>query len=194
MRVQDFFFVYLVRLNEFTTSNMKCFLTFYTLLLTTLFFGQNKKTAEPAVFVDSNLVARNILEYFDPNEIESINVVKKDTTINGVLYRGQINITSKNPKKFDFISLEQIRSEFTKIKSSDVIYMVNGAFIKDNIDTFKLDRNYILEVEVTNSEAFYNLRKSAAKFDIINILGKTKENLENKNKILLRGYESIGIK
>jgi hypothetical protein len=32
------------------------------------------------------------------------------------------------------------------------------------------------------------------KFDIINILGKTKENLENKNKILLRGHEAIGIK
>jgi glutaredoxin-related protein len=136
----------------------------------------------------------NLLEYFDPNEIESINVVKKDTIINGVLYRGQINITSKNPKKYDFISLKQIKAEFTKIKSNDVIYMVNGAFIKDNIETFKLDRNYILEVEVTNSEAFYNLRKSDTKFDIINILGKTKENLENKNKILIRGHEAIGIK
>jgi hypothetical protein len=38
--------------------------------------------------------------------------------------------------------------------------MVNGEFIKENIDTFKLDRNYILKVEVTNSDAFYNLRKS----------------------------------
>jgi len=68
------------------------------------------------------------------------------------------------------------------------------SFIKDNIETFKLDRNYILEVEVTNSEAFYNFRKSDTKFDIINILGKTKENLENKNKILIKGHEAIGIK
>jgi hypothetical protein len=58
--------------------------------------------------------------------------------------------------------------------------MVNGEFIKENIDTFKLDRNYILKVEVTNSDAFYNLRKSESKFDIINILGKTKENLHPK--------------
>ncbi|RKS92251.1 hypothetical protein BC952_2137 [Flavobacterium limicola] len=146
------------------------------------------------MFFDSNFLSINSMEYIDPNEIESINVVKKDTTINGVLYRGQINITSKNPKKYDFISLEQIKSEFTKIKSNDVIYMVNGAFIKDNIDTFKLDRNYILKVEVTNSEEFYNLKEGNAKFDIINILGKTKENLENKNKILLRGHEAIGVK
>jgi hypothetical protein len=72
--------------------------------------------------------------------------------------------------------------------------MVNGTLIKDNVVTFKLDRNYILVVEVTNSKAFYNFRKSDTKFDIINILGKTKENLENKNKILLRGHEAIGVK
>jgi galactitol-specific phosphotransferase system IIB component len=173
---------------------MKYLFTFYTLFFITLFFGQNNKSEEPVVFIDLNLVPSNTIEYFDPNEIESINVVKKDTTVNGVLYRGQINITSKNPKKYDFISLEQIKSEFTKIKSNDVVYIVNGTFIKDNIETFKLDRNYILKVEVTNSEEFYNLKESNTKFDIINILGKTKENLENKNTILLRGHEAIGVK
>lgn len=173
---------------------MKYLLNFSILFFTTLFFGQNTKTEEPAVFIDSNLIARNAIEYINQNEIESVNVVKKDTIINAVLFRGQLYITSKNPKKYDFLTLEKIKNEFTKIKSNDVVYMVNGAFIKDNIDTFKLDRNYIFAVEVTNSEAFYNLKKGDIKFDIINILGKTKENLENKNKILIRGHEGIGIK
>ena len=173
---------------------MKSLFILYTLFFTTLFFGQNNKTEEPAVFIDSNLIARNAIEYINQNEIESVNVVKKDTIINAVLFRGQLYITSKNPKKYDFLTLEKIKNEFTKIKSNDVVYMVNGAFIKDNIDTFKLDRNYIFAVEVTNSEVFYNLKKGDIKFDIINILGKTKENLENKNKILIRGHEGIGIK
>jgi hypothetical protein len=64
---------------------MKC-LFLYTLFFTTLFFGQNNKTAEPAVFIDSNLIARNAIEYINPNEIESVNVVKKDTIINAVLF------------------------------------------------------------------------------------------------------------
>ncbi|RTY87868.1 hypothetical protein EKM02_09735 [Flavobacterium sp. RSP49] len=173
---------------------MKCLFILYTLFFTTLFFGQNNKTEEPAVFIDSNLIARNAIEYINQSEIESVNVIKNDTLIDNVLYQGQLFISLKKPKKYDFLTLEKIKTEFTNIKSNDIIYMVNGTFIKDNIDTFKLDRNYILEVEVTNSEAFYNLRKSDTKFDIINILGKTKENLENKNKILLRGHEAIGIK
>jgi hypothetical protein len=173
---------------------MKFILTLCLLFLSILFFGQNNKTEEPAIFIDSVLVATNTIEYIDPNDIESINVIKKNTTIDGVLYYGQMYITSKNPKKYDFLSLEQIKSEFTKIKSKDVIYMINGALIKTNIETLKLDRNYILSVEVTNSDAFYNLRKSDIQFDIINILGKTKENLDNKNKILIRGHEAIGIK
>jgi hypothetical protein len=61
--------------------------------------------------------------------------------------------------------------------------MVNGEFIKENIDTFKLDRNYILKVEVTNSDAFYNLRKSESKFDIINILGKRKKTYTRKTTL-----------
>jgi hypothetical protein len=173
---------------------MKQLLTCSTLFFTTLFFGQNTKNSDAAMFFDSILMPANMFEYIEKSEIESVNVVKKDTLIKKVLYQGQLYITSKNPKKYNFISLHQIKSEYTKIKSNDVIYMVNGVFIKDNIDTFKLDRNYILEVEVTNSEAFYNLRKSDTKFDIINILGKTKENLENKNKVLLRGHEAIGVK
>ena len=172
---------------------MKCILTLFLLFLTILFFGQSKNE-QPAMFLDSVFVATNTIEYMEPNEIESINVIKKNTTINGVLYYGQIYITSKNPKKYDFISLEQVKSEFTNIKGIDVIYMINGALIKNNIETLKLDRNYILSVEVTNSDAFYNLRKSDIQFDIINILGKTKENLDHKNKILLRGYEAIGVK
>jgi hypothetical protein len=122
------------------------------------------------------------MKYLNPNDIESINSIKKDTVINNSRYSGQIHIRSKNPNKYIFLTLEQIKSEYTKVKKTDVIYMVNGEFIKENIDTFKLDRNYILKVEVTNSDAFYNLRKSESKFDII-ILGKTKENLHPKTTL-----------
>ena len=173
---------------------MKYTLTFALLLSSTLFFGQKKRNEEPAIFLDSTQVATKMMQYMDPNEIESVNVDKKDVPINGKLYHGQIYITSKNPTKYNFITLDQIKSEFTKIKSSEIIYMINGEFIKEDLKALVLDRNYILKVEVTNSNDFYNLRESNIKFDIINIILKTKENLDAKNNIILRGHESIGIK
>ena len=173
---------------------MKYTLTFVLLLSSTLFFGQKKTTEEPAIFLDSTQVANNMMQYIDPNEIESVNVDKKDVWINGKLYHGQIYITSKNPTKYNFITLDQIKSEFTKIKSSEIIYMINGEFIKEDLKALVLDRNYILKVEVTNSNDFYNLRESDIKFDIINIILKTKENLDAKNNIILRGHQAIGIK
>lgn len=173
---------------------MKYTLTFVLLLSSTLFFGQKKTTEEPAIFLDSTQVANNMMQYIDPNEIESVNVDKKDVWINGKLYHGQIYITSKNPTKYNFITLDQIKSEFTKIKSSEIIYMINGEFIKEDLKALVLDRNYILKVEVTNSNYFYNLRESDIKFDIINIILKTKENLDAKNNIILRGHQAIGIK
>ena len=72
--------------------------------------------------------------------------------------------------------------------------MINGEFIKEDLKALVLDRNYILKVEVTNSNYFYNLRESDIKFDIINIILKTKENLDAKNNIILRGHQAIGIK
>jgi uncharacterized membrane protein (UPF0182 family) len=173
---------------------MKIFLSLSLLFITTLFFGQNSKNTEPALFLDSVFIAANTMKYINPDEIESVNSVKNDTVVNNNCYAGQIHFRSKNPNKYIFLTLEQIKSEYTKVKKTDVSYMINGEFIKENIDTFKLDRNYILKVEVTDSNAFYNLRKSDSKFDIINILGKTKENLDPKNRALLKGYEAIGIK
>jgi hypothetical protein len=173
---------------------MKCIVTCSLLFFTSLFFGQKNKISDPAVFFDAKLISMKTLEFLDPNKIETINIIKKDTTINTISYRGQLYITSKNPEQYDFISLEEIKADFTKIKSNDVVYMINGKFIKENIEIIKLDRNYILDVEVSYSNDFSNLRKSDTKFGIINILMKTKVNLNSKNKILIRGNEEIGIK
>ena len=173
---------------------MKTFLTIILLLTTSLFYAQAVKSNEAAYLLDSNLVSQITIKHLISDEIESINIKKNDTIINNKHYSGIVNINSKNPNKFDFLNLEQIKSEFTTIKKSDVVFMINGEIIKDNLNSVLLDRNYILKVEVTNSQDFYKLRESSTKYEIINILGKTKENLDNKNKVILKGHESIGIK
>jgi hypothetical protein len=175
---------------------MKLYVSLLLLFVTTLFFSQNSKNTQPALFLDSVLISSNTMKYLNPNNIASINSIKKDTVVNNSRYSEQIHMRSKNPKKYIFLSLEQIKDDYTTVAKNAVIYMINGELIKEDIATFKLDRNYILKVEVTNSNEFYNLRKSESKLDIIiiNILGKTKENLDPKNRTSFKGYEAIGIK
>ncbi len=48
-----------------------------------------------AVFVDSNLTKSEVLKSLQPNDIESVNVVKRDTVIDSKKYKSQIFIKMK---------------------------------------------------------------------------------------------------
>ena len=75
---------------------MKYILTIFLLSTTTLFFGQISKSEDAAIFLDLKAVSKKTVEYIDPNEIESVNVIKNDTLIDNVLYQGQLFISLKN--------------------------------------------------------------------------------------------------
>jgi hypothetical protein len=173
---------------------MKNFLSFLALIFSTLIFGQKIKSNDPAVIFDNKLITIKSMEFLDPDWISNLNVIKRDTIIQQTIYKNQIHITSNAPESFDFLSLEEIKSEFTKVKSNDVVYMVNGTFIKDNVAALKLERNYILDVKVSYSNDFSNLQLSNSKFAIIAVLMKTKLNIKNKNKVLIKGDDVIAIK
>ena len=173
---------------------MKNILSFLALLFSTLIFGQKMKSNDPAVIFDNKLITIKSMEFLNPDKISTVNVIKRDTIIQQTTYKNQIHIISNAPESFDFLSLEKIKSEFTKVKSNDVVYMVNGTFIKDNVANLKLERSYILDVKVSYSNDFSNLQLSNSKFAIITILMKTKLNVKNKNKILIKGEDVIAIK
>jgi hypothetical protein len=48
-----------------------------------------------AVFIDAQLSNSEILKSIQPNDIESMNIVKKDTVVNSRKYKGQIFIKMK---------------------------------------------------------------------------------------------------
>jgi hypothetical protein len=87
MRVQDFCIFSLYQWIHLPIWNASSFTHYFYNII----FGQNK-TEEPAVFIDSNLIAKCI-EYINPNEIESVNVIKKDTIINAVFFCFMVSFT-----------------------------------------------------------------------------------------------------
>ena len=48
-----------------------------------------------AVFIDSNLAKSEVVKSLNPNYIESMNVIKRDTIIDSKKYKGQIFIKLK---------------------------------------------------------------------------------------------------
>ena len=62
-------------------------------------YGQEKtKEILPediAVFIDSNLAKSEVVKSLNPNDIESMNVIKRDTIIDSKKYKGQIFIKLK---------------------------------------------------------------------------------------------------
>ena len=48
-----------------------------------------------AVFIDAQLTNSEVLKSIQPNDIESMNIVKKDTVVNSRKYKGQIFIKLK---------------------------------------------------------------------------------------------------
>ena len=48
-----------------------------------------------AVFIDSNLAKSEVVKSLNPNDIESMNVVKRDTIIDSKKHKGQIFIKLK---------------------------------------------------------------------------------------------------
>ena len=59
---------------------------------------EKKKESIPediAVFLDSHLSNSEVLQSLNPNDIESMNVIKRDTVLDSKKYKGQIFIKMK---------------------------------------------------------------------------------------------------
>lgn len=99
---------FLIALKKSTNSIFMINKTFFILFLFTgtLIYSQNIKTqAQPTIlgdiayFIKNKLVSKEELVVIKPEEIESVNVVKRDTVIEKRRYSGQIFVVLKTPIK-----------------------------------------------------------------------------------------------
>lgn len=163
---------------------MKVFLTSLLLLTFMLTMAQTNPKKEAACFLDSKLIHENVLPYFDPNAIQSVNVAKGDTLINGKMYSGKIFISTKSPNSYVFLSLNAIKEKYTTSKNPKTIFMINGLFIKKEMETYAITEDAVFKVTLINTIEFDHLKNE--NIDIVSILTKTEENLKKDNTIIIR--------
>jgi hypothetical protein len=169
---------------------MKFFLSLIFSFMAIVSIGQVTKQIkpvrklQPVIFLDS-VKMDNVI--FDPNQIENVRIEKGFDSINHT--QGEIYVTSKNPKEHYFLSLDDIKAKYTKDTKAPVLFMLNNDFVQNNISTLKIDSSYILNVEILRGADFDNLKENIPSLTIIRIKTKTKENLEEADRIYIRGRE-----
>lgn len=81
-----------------------------------------------------------------------------------------------------WVTLNEVRKEFCPDVEGTIIYMINKFFITKYVDLYKLDRDYILNVETVDSKEF-EMPKDFPPFTIIRIFTKTRSNWHWEGKL-----------
>lgn len=93
--------------------------------------------------------------------------------INGTSYIFVQNLISS--QKFDLVSLEEIKDTFCPDVKGPCLYMVNKFFITKDVESYKLDKNFVLKVEALPSSEI-ELFKDKEPFTIVRIFTNTPSN------------------
>jgi len=99
--------------------------------------------------------------------------LKEPLVINGVSYTHKLVFYID--KKFNFLSLEDIRKEYCPDVKGASLYMINKFFIANDVASYKIDKNFILKTEVLPSSEI-EFFKGQTPFTIIRIFTNTADN------------------
>jgi hypothetical protein len=144
-----------------------------------------------ACFVDSVLVDPNTMVWLNPKAIKGIHVDKNEITIDGKRYFGQIFFTTSDSISVNLMSLSEIRRKYTNTNSRNCFYVLtdplskNKVIVTDNANT-KVDRNYIFRIIIDQLSLGDDHEQESSKVDVIKILFRTQENIDDANKIIIR--------
>jgi hypothetical protein len=165
---------------------MKKLLLFYFLFTCFISVAQVKELSlkadsnrnEILYFFDNIQISNEVLSYIDVNKIADVRVTKP-TVGPRENYAGRIDITSKSPKDFNFLSFAGIKSKYVNATTKPILLLVNGNFI-NNAANFKIDDNFISTVEVEQGADFNQLKNIYPTFAIVNIITKNVAQLKAK--------------
>ena len=160
------------------------FVILFSLLTSKAFSQTLNPNNKPVYFLDSVQIAT--IATFDPNKIESIDVVRdKDPAAPN----GKIFIKSKNPRNFKFLSAQDI-AKANNIPSETIsIFMLDNEIIRDT-GAFRIDSSYILKVEIIKGSEIVYLPQNGPSLAILNILTATEGNSDKQNIIRTRNKAS----
>ncbi|MCX6237843.1 MAG: hypothetical protein NTY07_09855 [Bacteroidia bacterium] len=151
------------------------------------YVNKNLTARNPVYYLNGQLVSAGFLTTMDPQNIDSINVVKKPIEVNNDQYYGQIYIKTKASYHPKLISLNDLKSKYTNLNKASTIFLIDNQVINGEYDKYLVDEKYIFQIIVEKVES----KAENLEFNLVKLLTRTEENIKKSKEIRLRGTEEI---
>ena len=138
---------------------------------------------QPVFFINGTKVEENLLTTVNPNQIESIQVIKDSLTLKTKSPNGEVHIKLKEEYNPNFISLNELKERYVDAKYQSTLFMVDDKIIEGDYDSYLIDEKFIMKIEVQ----FILNEKERLGVNIIKLITRTEENIDKANVLLLRG-------
>lgn len=136
----------------------------------------------PAWFVDGKEVGESAMKTLDSEQIALIDVRKKEVIIENISYDGKVSITLKEGYHPRFISLNELKSKYTKIKDSPVLFMLENDIIRGDYDKNLVDECFLLQIIVEKVE----VKSGNMDFYLVRLITRSPENIKKSKEIRIR--------
>ena len=148
----------------------------------------NPQSTDAAIILNGKLINETALYGLDPQRIESMKVLRDSFEIdNKKKYYGQLHIKTNKGYEPSFISLKDLVFKHTNLKKEPGIILFNDKIIFDKFSERLVDEKYILKIyvqEINNDE-------NDIHFNLVKLITRTEENVNEANQIILRGNNEI---
>lgn len=144
---------------------------------------------QPALYLNGKFMSNFILSTIDPTVIDNIHIEKNDIEIEKKRYYGQIYINFKKEYTPKIISLTDLILKYTNLKNEFTIFMLDYNIIKEDCDQFFVDEKYILKILIDTIE----VGNDNQNINVIQLLTKSKENIEKASRIFIRGLNEMAL-
>lgn len=137
----------------------------------------------PLIIVNGKNQKYTSLQTVNPDWIESIEVKKSKNPEDGIYEHGEVHIFMKAKHKMEWISLNELKKKYIEDSDLPTMFMLDDEFISEAYESFFVDEKNILKLEVSE----INQVETGIKFQLVQLLTRSKENIEKANEIRLKG-------
>ena len=146
-------------------------------------YNKPPDTSHPiAWFVNNQWVEGLLIKSINPESIATMNVQKQPILMNQIKFDGQVYLTLKSDHQPKYITLKELKSTFTNLGESPVVYLLDGEVVLGDEQKNRVDQGNILQIIIDKIDA----QGSGTDIFLIRVFTRSPENIKRSKEIRIR--------